>query len=113
MNKYTLELTESELKVVANALKYTKAYKGLMVYEDVFNTIAEQVSEGISKYYVVQGIVDDGICRGSKTVLVRAKSQKHAVMLVKSYLEQDLGEIFTPKAVGEATRNYVLCEVLY
>lgn len=112
MKKFTLELTESELKVVVSALKYTKAYKGIEVYETVLKRIVEQLKVGVSKYYVVQGISDDGICRCSRAVLVRARSSKHAAYTAKDCLESDLGESFTPVAVSEATKNYGVCEVL-
>lgn len=110
--KITLELTMPELKVIANALKYTKAYKGHEVYETVLKRIVSQLTEGVSKYYVVQGWLDDGICRCTKAVLVKARNQKHAVVLAKAYLEVDAYETFTPTIVGEATKNYGLCEVL-
>lgn len=112
MKKITLELTEPELKVIASALKYTKAYKGVEVYETVLHRMVEQLKAGVPKYYVVQGISDDGICRCSKAVLVRAVSSTQAARLAKSYLECDIGESFTPVAVNEATKNYGLCEVL-
>lgn len=112
MKKITLELTESELKVIANALKYTKAYKGQEIYETVLKRIVDQLTAGVPKYYVVQGWLDDGICRCNRAVLVRAKSSKHAAGIAKAYLETDLGETFTPIAVGEATKDYGLCEVL-
>lgn len=112
MKKITLELTESELKVIASALKYTKAYKGVEAYETVLKRIVEQLKVGVSKYYVVQGISDDGICRCTRAVLVRARSSKHAAYTAKDYLESDLGESFTPVAVSEATKNYGICEVL-
>ena len=111
--KFTIELNEAEFKVIANALKYTKAYKGLEVYETVLRKIVNQLEMGTPKYFVVQGVLDDGIYRSSKAVLVRAKSQKHAAVLAKTYLETDTGEIFTITAVGEATKDYGLCEVLY
>ena len=112
MKKITLEFTEPELKVVASALKYTKAYKGIEVYETVLKKIVDQLSEGVPKYYVVKGWLDDGICRCSKVVLVKAKNQKHAVSIAKAYLETDTGETFSPVGVGEATKDYGLCEVL-
>ena len=112
MKKFTIELSESELKIIANALKYTKAYKGVEVYGAVLQRIVDQLTAGVPKYYVVQGVLDDGICRCNKAVLVKAKSQKHAVCIAMSYLEADTGEIFTPTIVGEATKNYGLCEVL-
>lgn len=112
MKKITLEFTEPELKVIASALKYTKAYKGIEAYETVLKKIVDQLNEGVPKYYVVQGWLDDGICRCNKVVLVKAKNQKHAVSIAKAYLETDTGEIFTPVAVGEATKDYGLCEVL-
>ena len=112
MKKITLEFTESELKVIANALKYTKAYKGIEVYETVLNRIVDQLTEGVSKYYVVQGVLDDGIYKGTKAVLVKAKSQRHAASIAKAYLECDTGETFKLTAVGEATKDYVLFEVL-
>ena len=112
MKKITLELAEPELKVIANALKYTKAYKGQEIYETVLKRIVDQLSDGVPKYYVVQGTLDDGICRCNKVVLVRAKNQKHAVSVAKAYLETDTGETFTPIGVGEATKDYGLCEVL-
>lgn len=112
MKKITLELTEPELKVIASALKYTKAYKGQEIYEVVLKRIVEQLKVGASKYYVVQGISDDGICRCSRAILVRARSPKHAAYTAKDCLESDLGESFTPVAVSEATKNYGVCEVL-
>lgn len=112
MKKITLELTESELKVIANALKYTKAYKGIEIYETVLKRIVDQLTAGVPKYYVVQGILDDGICKDTKALLVKAKSQKHAAGIAKAYLECDTGEIFRLTAVGEATKNYGLCEVM-
>ena len=111
--KITLELTEPELKVIANALEYTKAYKGVEVYETVLKKIVDQLNEGVPKYYVVQGWLDDGICRCNKVVLARAKNQEHAVSIAKAYLETDTGETFQLIAVGEATKNYGLCEVLH
>lgn len=111
MKKITLELTEPELKVIASALKYTKAYKGIEVYETVLKRIVDQLTAGVPKYYVVQGILDDGICKCTKTVLVKAKSQRHAAGIAKAYLECDTGETFKLTAVGEATKNYGLCEV--
>lgn len=111
MKKITLEFTELELKIIASALKYTKAYKGIEVYETVLKKIVDQLSEGVPKYYVVQGWLDDGICRCTKVVLVRAKSPKHAVSVARAYLESN-GEIFTIIGVGEATKDYGLCEVL-
>lgn len=110
--KITLEFTEPELKVIASALKYTKAYKGIEVYETLLKKIVDQLNEGVPKYYVVQGWLDDGICRCNRAVLVRAKSSKHAASVAKAYLETDSGETFTPIAVGEATKDYGLCEVL-
>ena len=112
MKKITLELTESELRVIASALKYTKAYKGVEVYETVLHRIVEQLKAGVPKYYVVQGISDDGICRCSKAVLIRAVSSTHAARVAKACLECDIGESFTPVAVSEAAKNYGLCEVL-
>lgn len=112
MKKITLELTEPELNIIASALKYTKAYKGVEVYETVLKRIVEQLKAGVPKYYVVQGISDDGICKWSKSVLVRAASSTHAARLAKTCLECDSGESFTPVAVSEATKNYGLCEVL-
>ena len=112
MKKITLELAEPELKVIANALKYTKAYKGQEIYETVLKRIVDQLTAGVPKYYVVQGWLDDGICRCNKVVLVRAKNQKHAVSVAKAYLETDTGETFSPVGVGEATKDYGLCEVL-
>ena len=112
MKKFALELSESELKVVINALKYTKAYKGQEVYETVLRRVLDQLEEGVSRYYVVQGWMDDGICRYSKAVLVKARSQKHAVCVAMSCLESTAGETFIPVVVGEATKNYGLCEVL-
>ena len=112
MKKVMLELTESELKIIASALKYTKAYKGIEVYETVLKRIVDQLKVGVSKYYVVQGISDDGICRCSRAVLVRARSSKHAAYVAKDCLESDLGESFTPVVVSEATKNYGVCEVL-
>ena len=112
MKKITLELTELELKVIASALKYTKAYKGIEVYETVLKRIVEQMTAGVPKYYVVQGLSDDGICKCTKAVLIRAVSAKHAIQIAKACLEYDLGESFTPVAVKEATKNYGLCEVL-
>lgn len=112
MKKIKLELTASELKVIASALRYTKAYKGIEVYETVLHRIVDQLTEGVLKYYVVQGILDEGICKSSKAVLVRAKSQNHAAVIAKAYFETEAGESFTPVAVGEATKNYGLCEVL-
>lgn len=112
MRKFTLELTESELKVIVSALKYTKSYKGVEVYEAVLKRLVQQLKVGVSKYYVVQGISDDGICRCSRAVLVRARSSKHAAYIAKDCLESDLGESFTPVAVSEATKNYGVCEVL-
>ena len=112
MKKITLELTEPELKVVASALKYTKAYKGVEVYETVLNKIINQLKAGVPRYYVVKGISDDGICRCTRAVLVRAMSMKHAMSVAKACLECDSGETFTPVAAGEATKNYGLCEVI-
>lgn len=112
MKKITLELTESELKIIANALKYTKAYKGVEVYETVLKHIADQLTAGVPKYYVVQGILDDGICKCTKAVLVKAKSQRHAASIAKAYLECGTCETFKLTAVGEATKNYGLCEVM-
>ena len=111
--KITLELTEPELKVIANALKYTKAYKGQEIYETVLKRIVDQLTAGVPKYYVVQGILDDGLCKYTKAVLVKAKSQRHAAGIAKAYLECDTGETFQLIAVGEATKNYGLCEVLH
>lgn len=112
MKKITIELTEPELKVIANALKYTKAYKGQKIYETVLHRIVDQLTVGVPKYYVVQGILDDGICRCTKAVLVKAKSQRHAAGIAKAYLEGDTSETFQLIAVGEATKNYGLCEVM-
>lgn len=112
MKKITLELTEPELKVIANALKYTKAYKGQEIYETVLKRIVDQLTAGVPKYYVVQGILDDGICKCTKAVLVKAKSQRHAAGIAKAYLECDTGETFQLIAVGEAHKNYELCGVL-
>lgn len=112
MKKITLEFTEPELKVIASALKYTKAYKGVGVYETVLKKIVDQLKDGVPKYYVVQGWLDDGICKCNKVVLVKAKNQKHAVSIAKAYLETNTGETFTPIGVGEATKDYGLCEVL-
>ena len=112
MKKITLEFTEPELKVIASALKYTKAYKGIEIYETVLKRIVDQLTAGVPKYYVVQGILDDGICEYTKALLVKAKSQKHAASIAKAYLECDTGEIFRLTAVGEATKNYGLCEVM-
>lgn len=111
MKKITLELTEPELKVIASALKYTKAYKGIEAYETVLKRIVERLKAGVPKYYVVQGISDDGICRCTRAVLVRAHSSKQAAYTAKDCLESDLGESFTPVAVSEATKNYGVCEV--
>ena len=113
MKKVTIELSESELKVIANALKYTKAYKGQEIYETVLKRIVNQLTAGVPKYYVVQGILDDGICKCTKAVLVKAKSQRHAAGIAKAYLECNTGETFQLIAVGEATKNYGLCEVLH
>ena len=113
MQKLTVELTEPELKVIANALKYAKAYKGLEVYEAVLHKIVDQLTEGVPRYYVVQGTLDDGICRCSKAIMVKAKSKKQALSMAMGYLETDTGEIFRPTAVGVATKDYGLCEVLY
>ena len=112
MKKITLELTEPELKVIASALKYTKAYKGQEIYETVLKRIVNQLTAGVPKYYVVQGILDDGICKCTKAVLVKAKSQRHAAGIAKAYLETDTGATFSPVGVGEATKDYGLCEVL-
>lgn len=112
MKKVKIELTIPELKIVAGALRYTKAYKGLEVYETVLHRIVDQLTAGVPKYYVVQGILDDSICKSTKAVLVKAKSQKHAAVIAKAYLETDTGETFTPIASGEATKDYGLCEVL-
>lgn len=111
MKKIALEFTESELKVIASALRYTKAYKGAEVYETVLHRIVNQLTAGVPKYYVVQGILDDSICKYTKAVLVKARSQRHAASIAKAYLECDTGETFKPTVVGEATKNYGLCEV--
>ena len=112
MKKITLELTEPELKVIANALRYTKAHKGIEVYEIVLHRIVDQLTAGVPKYYVVQGILDDGICKCTKAVLVKAKSQRHAAGIATAYLACEPGETFKLTAVGEATKNYGLCEVM-
>ena len=112
MKKVMLELTEPELKVIVSALKYAKAYKGMEAYETVLKRIVEQLKAGVSKYYVVQGISDDGICRCSRAILVRAPNSKYAAYTAKDCLEGGLGESFTPVAVSEATKNYGVCEVL-
>ena len=112
MQKYPLELTEPELKVVLGALKYTKAYKGVEVYETVLNKLLEQLKRGVPRYYVVQGTVDDGICRSTKTVLVKADSNKCAVMVAARHVANEAGVTFQPTYVGEARKNYELCGVL-
>lgn len=112
MKKITLELTESELKVIASALKYTKAYKGVEIYETVLNKLVEQLKQGMPRYYVVQGTVDDGICRSTKTVLVKAVSSKRAVEVAAMHLSNEAGVSFQPIYVGEARKNYELCGVL-
>lgn len=112
MQKYPLELTEYELKVVISALKYTKAYKGVEIYETVLNKLVEQLKKGIPRYYVVHGIVDDGICSSTKTVLVKAVSSKRAVEMAARRLANEAGETFQPIYVGEAHKNYELCGVL-
>lgn len=111
--KITLELSEAEVKVIESALKYTKAYKGLDVYEKVLNTIVNQLKDGVPRYFVVQGVLDDGICRCTKAVMVKARSQKHAAAIAKAYLENDTGETFDVVAVGESTKDYGLCEVMH
>ena len=112
MRTYPLELTEPELRVVISALKYTKAYKGVEIYETVLNKLVEQLRRGMPRYYVVQGTVDDGICRSTKTVLVKANSSKRAVEVAAGYLANEAGESFQPIYVGEAHKNYELCGVL-
>lgn len=112
MNRIPLELNESELKIVANALQYAKSYKGIPVYGVVLKNIVDQLNTGVPKYFVVQGIFDDGISRCSKAVLIKAKSKDHAVRIARARLESDAGESFTVTAVGEATKDYALCEVL-
>ena len=112
MQKYPLELTEPELKVVISALKYTKAYKGVEIYETVLNKLVEQLKKGVPRYYVVQGTLDDGICKSTKTVMVKATSNKRAVEVAMTYLATEAGVSFQPVFVGEATKNYELCGVL-
>lgn len=111
MQKYSLELTESELKVVLGALKYTKAYKGMEIYETVLNKLVEQLKSGTPRYYVVQGIVNDGICRSTRTVLVKAVNRKRAVEVAARHLANEAGETFQLTHVGEANKNYELCGV--
>lgn len=112
MKRATVELTELELKVIVDALKYTKAYKGIEIYETVLNKLMEQLKRGTPRYYVVQGTVDDCICRSTKTVLVKAVSSKQAVEVAARYLANEAGEVFQPTYVGEANKNYELCGVL-
>ena len=112
MKKFTVEMSEPEFKVIANALQYAKAYKGLEVYESVLRKMVEQLEEGCPKYFVVQGVLDDGICKSSTAVLIRAKTWKAAVASAKAYLETDTGETFTVVEFGEATKDYGLREVL-
>lgn len=112
MHKYPLELAESELRVIISALKYTKAYKGVEIYETVLDKLVEQLKQGMPRYYVVQGTVNDGICRSTKTVLVKAVSNKRAVEVAIKHLANEAGETFQPAYVGEAHKNYELCGVL-
>ena len=111
MQAYPLELTEPELRVVISALKYTKAYKGVEIYETVLNKLVDQLKRGTPRYYVVQGTVDDGICRSTKTVLVKAVSNKRAVEVAARHLAHDTSITFQPVLVGEARKNYELCGV--
>lgn len=112
MNKITIELTETELKLIVNALKYTKAYKGVQAYQVVLENIVNRLTAGIPKYYVVQGILDDGIIKYPKNIIVKAKNAKHAYRIAKAHLESEAGEVFTITKIGEATKDYALCEVL-
>ena len=112
MQKYPLELAESELRVIISALKYTKAYKGVEIYETVLSKLLEQLKKGTPRYYVVQGIVDDGICRSTQTVLIKAVNNRRAVELAAGYLANEAGETFQPTYVGEARNNYDICGVL-
>lgn len=112
MRKFTVELTESELKVVASALRYTKAYKGAEVYETVLNRLVDRIKGGVPKYYVVQGTLDDGICKCTKTMMVKAKNSKQAVEIALMYVSGDAGVISQLECLGEASKNYELCGVL-
>lgn len=106
MRRFTVELSESELKVIANALRYAKSYKGIEVYETVLTRVVAQLRAGTPKYYVVQGTLDDGIFKSTESVLVKAKNKKHAVQVAAAYLVTDAGVTFIPKYVEEATKSY-------
>ena len=112
MKKVTIEITESELKVIVNALQYAKSYKGLEVYEVVLKNLISKLKAGHPKYYLVQGILDDGICRYRKSVLVKARNPEQASANAKVRLEFDTGEYFTVMEVAEANRNYAVSEVI-
>ena len=112
MQKYPLDLTETELKVVFGALKYAQAYKDMEIYETVLNKLVEQLQKGTPRYYVVRGIVDDGICRSTRTVMVKAVNRIRAVEVAAMHLANEAGVVFQPTYVGEANKNYELCGVL-
>lgn len=112
MKKVTLHLTEGELKVIASALRYTKSYKGIQVYEDVLEGIVKQMTTGTARYHVVQGVLDDGISRYPKNVIVKAKSPAQAAKIAKARLESEASETYTVINVGEARKDYVIYEVI-
>lgn len=112
MKKITVEFTEAELKVVASALRYTKAYKGIETYQVVLENIINQLTYGIDKYHVVQGILNDGISSYPKNVIVKAKNAEHAAKIAKAKLESAACETYSILNVGEATKDYSIYEVI-